>query len=247
MPCADDLRLYAKYAENLRQAQAVSGKPGLLLGCTQLMSDWCKESGLRVTVMDFCEPLARSLQSRHQEWEGLRIIIDDWLSTSLAGASFCWAAGDGVVNAVGAGRETIRLFRQIHRLLLPGSIVILRNFFRSDPTPSAAEVLAKFAVGRIRSLNAFQHQLSSSLQPSFMEGVFTRETYKLMQEHHAIPAEQLGAFDYYNTENAALCYPTMAELRELTHGDFEELEMSCGNYEMSELTPTIVYRSRVKD
>jgi len=241
MPSADDLRLYNKYAEFLRRSQAESGKPGLLLGCTPLIADWCRENGLRVAVMDYCEPLARSLGDRE-----LEIIVDDWLSTSYAGASFSWAAGDGIVNAVGSGRDSIGLFRQIHRLLLPGSLLILRNLLRPVPTPSTREIFEKYAAGGIRSLNALQHQISSSLQPSFMEGILTRETYRVISENRVVPPEQLASLDYYNLEGACLCYPTLAELQALASADFEQLDMDYGDYEMSALTPTLVYRVPIR-
>ena len=254
-PGADDLRPFAEYSDHLRRAQEESGKPGLVLGATARIIDWCRNNNLRVTMMDFCEPLTQALRSSHKDWDGLEIAIDDWLSTTRLSGSFCWAAGDGVVNAVGSGRDAVRLMQQIHRLLLPGSLVILRNLLRPFPTPKTAEIFAKLRAGRIHSFSAFRHQLLQSLQPSFMDGSPTRAAYDVilksgllndgLKERLCWPEEP--DLDYYAVAGAALCYPTLSELRALTNAGFEELSISHGDYEMYELSPTIICRTRIKN
>ena len=254
VPCDEDLRPFAKYAEQLRRAETASGKPGLLLGATRQTADWCRENGLRVTMMDFCEAVAWDFASTYKEWEGLEIILDNWLTTAHADNSFSWAAGDGVINAVGPGRNANHLFRQLRRLLLPGSIAILRHMLRSSPTPALSEVFAKLAMGGIHSFGAFRHQISHSVQSSFMDGVATRAVYRVLLESGVLdndpkgrfgwPADQLARLEYWAIEGASLCYPTIEELRDLTETYFEELEISHGDYEMAGLSPTIVYRTR---
>jgi|WetSurSiteA1Bulk_404760.scaffolds.fasta_scaffold13784_2 hypothetical protein len=254
-PSLDDLQLFSKYAENLQNAQSASGKRGLVLGSTRQTLDWCRERGLRVAMMDFCDPIAQNIQSAHPDWQDLHIIIDDWLSTAEKDGAFCWAAGDGVIATLGQGRDAVRLFRQIYRLLLPGSLVILRNFIRPDPTPASADLFAKLETGEIRSSSAFRIQLAQSLQPSFAQGVATREVYRTLlesgvlegsfREKHAWNDGQMTALDSYQTEEVFLCYPTLAELRSLADPFFEELDISYGSYEMAELCPTLLYRTRI--
>jgi SAM-dependent methyltransferase len=207
--------------------------------------------------MDFCEPIAQNLQSIHQDWEGLEIIIDDWLSTIQTSGSFCWAAGDGVINAIGSGCNAIQLCQQIYRLLLPGSLVIFRNLLRPFPTPTTEEVFESLAAGRIRNFGTFRHQVLQSLQPSFMEGIAIRKVRDLILGRGVLngglgdrvswPEEQLRILDAYACEDASFCYPTLRELRSLTRADFEELDIRYGSYEMAECSPTIVYRTRRKD
>jgi hypothetical protein len=255
-PSDEDLRVYSRYAFPLQGAQAATRKSGLLLGVTQGIVDWCRKRALRITVMDFCAPLAQKLQSMHQDWDGLCTIIEDWLTTSQKDNSFCWAAGDGAVNAVGSGRNVATLFRQIHRLLLPGSIVIQRLMIRPSPTPDCGEILERAASGRIHGLGALKHQMAQSLQPSFMDGVQLCEVRNAILEgglilhnsdgYYPWSHEPLSALDYCAIEGASLCYPTLEELRSLTQTDFEELSISYGSYEMAQLCPTIVYRTRTR-
>jgi hypothetical protein len=254
MPCADDLRPFTNYLERLRRAQAASGKAGLVLGATRQTVDWCRDNGLRVTVMDFCESATLGLESSYKDRDGLEIVIDNWLTTAHPDHSFCWAAGDGAINAVGCGRNAIHLFRQVCRLLLPGSIVVLRDMLRPLPTPAAADVFAKLAKGQIRNFSAFRHRVAQSLQPSFMDGISTRTVYKVLlesgildgnpRERFGRPAEQLRRMDYWELEDASLCYPTLEEVRDLTDSGFEELDICYGGYEMGDLSPTIVYQTR---
>jgi len=256
VPCADDLRLLTKYAEQLRRVQAESGKRGIVLGVTRQIVEWCRNNDLRVSVMDLCEPAARSLQLIHKDWDGLEVLVDDWLTTNCADHSFCWAAGDGVVNAVGSGRNAASLLRQVHRLLLPGSMAVLRHLLRPFPTPAADDVFAKLARGGIRNFSAFRHQVAQSLQPSFMDGISTCVARKAILESGVLdgktqvpfgwPAEQLKRLDYWAAEGGSLCYPTLEELRALMNPDFEELDISCGAYEMAELSPTIACRTRCR-
>jgi hypothetical protein len=204
--------------------------------------------------MDFCEPAARSLQSTCKDWDGLEVLVDDWLTTNRADHSFCWAAGDGAVNAVGSGRNAVRLLRQIHRLLLPGSMVIIRNMLRPFPAPAFEDVIANAAMGKIRNFSAFRHQVAQSLQPSFLDGVSTCVARKTILESGVLdgnskaagawPAEQLKRLDYWAVEGGSLCYPTLGELRNLMGLDFEEMDISRGDYEMAELSPTVICRTR---
>ena len=254
MPCAEDLRPFAKYAPHLRQAQNTSEKQGLVVGATRQTVDWCRENGLRIAMMDFSEPFAQIIQSAHHDWEDLHIIIDDWLSSKEEDGSFCWAAGDCIIAASGSGREAVRLFQQIRRLLIPGSLVILRNFIRPHPTPTGAEIFARLEAGGFGSFSAFRIQLLQSLQRSFMEGVPTREACQLLarrgvldkshMERFSWSPAQLKALDSWEVEGVTLCYPTLDELRELARPYFEELEIGYGDYEMAELCPTMVYRTR---
>jgi hypothetical protein len=256
LPCSDDLRLFEKFKEHLRRTHAGSEMTGLVLGATRQIADWCRKNDLSITVMDFCEPIVRDLQSSHLDWNGLEISVEDWLLTNRRSNSFCWAAGDGVVNAVGSGRNAIQLFRQIYRLLLPESFVFLRNLLRPSPTPTTSDVFAKFKAGQIRSFSAFRHQVSQSLQTSFMDGISTRVTRDVILSSGVLNSDNNDCFrrhdgkqselDYYATEGGALCYPTLTELRSLTDANFEELDISYGSYEMAELVPTIVYRTRPK-
>jgi hypothetical protein len=256
-PSDEDLRVYSGYADNLQRAQAASGKSGLLLGVTQAIVDWSRKLALHVTVMDFCEPLAQRLQSICRDWEGFRIIVDNWLTTVQKDHSFCWAAGDGVVNAVGTGRNAVTLFGQIRRLLSPGSIFIQRLMIRPSTPPDSLEILQEAAAGRIHSLGALKHQVAQSLQPSFMDGVKLSEVRNAILDSGILPRnsdghyrwshEPLSALDYYSIEGASLCYPTLEELRKLTSDDFEELTISYGDYEMGQLCPTIVYRTRERN
>jgi len=97
-------------------------------------------------------------------------------------------------------------------------------------------------------------QLAQSLQRSFMDGVPTREVCRLLarsgvldpshMERFSWNRTHLTALDSWEVEGVTLCYPTLEELRDLARPCFEELEISFGNYEMAELCPSIVYRTR---
>jgi hypothetical protein len=225
-----------------------------VLGATRQTLDWCRHEHLRVTVMDFCEVAARNLELAHGNRDGLEIILDNWLTTTHTGNSFSWAAGDGIINAIGPGSNAVHFFRQVRRLLLPGSLIILRHILRPSPTPATSEVFARLAAGGIRNFGAFRHQLSQSLQSSFMDGVATRAVYRAILESGVLDngpdgryvwsAEQLARLEYWSLDDASLCYPTLEELRDLTDSGFEELDYFCGSYEMGDLSPTIVYRTR---
>jgi hypothetical protein len=125
---------------------------------------------------------------------------------------------------------------------------------RPFPTPETAEVFSRLLTGRIRSFGAFRHQISQSLQSGFTEGVSTREVYRVLLESGVLDndpkgrfgwaADQLARLDYWAVEDASLCYPTLEELRDLTSPGFEELDIFHGGYEMGNLSPTIVYRTR---
>jgi hypothetical protein len=204
--------------------------------------------------MDFSESFAQTIQSAYRDWVDLHLIVDDWLSTKEPDSSFSWAVGDGNVAATGSKLEAVRFFQQIRRMLVPGSLAILRNFIRPDPTPTSAEVFARLESGGFRSFSAFRIQLLQSLQRSFEEGAPTRDAYQLLarqgvldrsqMERFSWSLAQLRVFDSWEVEGVTLCYPTLDELRELAYPYFEELEISCGDYEMAELCPTIVYRTR---
>lgn len=254
LPSPQDLLPFSKYAQDLRHAQKASAKPGLVLGSTRQTIDWCRENGLRVALMDFSEPSAERILSAHRDWDDLHIIIDDWLSTREPDGSFCWAAGDGVVAASGSGRDAMRLFRQIQSLLVPGSIVLLRHFLRPDPTPSVLEVFSNLEAGRIRSFSAFRICLAQALQRSFMEGIPTREVCRVLDESGILEGNgierfgwdppSLTALDSWRVEGVALCYPTLEELRDLAGPCLDEVEIHYSSYEMAELFPTIIYRTR---
>jgi hypothetical protein len=204
--------------------------------------------------MDFSKSAADILQKVHCDYDGLQVVTDDWLSTAQKGGAFCWAAGDGVVNAVGLGHNAVLLFRQIRRLTLPNSLFILRHFIRPVPTPSTDEVLKRLAAGKIQSFSAFRHQMCISRQKSFMEAVPTSTVRDAILESGVLErdqgngiswtAEQQAALDSYALEGVSLCYPTLAELQKITRIDFEVLDIAYGVYEMAELYPTIVYKTR---
>jgi hypothetical protein len=67
------------------------------------------------------------------------------------------------------------------------------------------------------------------------------------REKHSWSDGQLTALDSWQTEETSLCYPTLAELRSLADPYFEELDISYGSYEMAELCPTFLYRTRFQN
>ena len=106
-------------------------------------------------------------------WPGpaRQVILADWLDLPLPAGSRDLAFCDGGLHLIDHPRGQRQLIEQLHRVIVPGGLCLLRLFAPPAEQESPETVLAELLAGRIPSLNVLKLRLGMAMQPSAEAGI----------------------------------------------------------------------------
>jgi SAM-dependent methyltransferase len=224
----------------------------LMLGVTPELATLRWPPGSLVAAVDLSMPMIREVWPGWRRRDaGLAAIRGDWRELPFAERSIDIALGD---NCLGADRraEVVRIVRSIRRVLRVDGEFLYRGFLRPDPPESPEAVWDDLEAGRIGSFGVFKFRLLMSIADPIGE-VRPADAWEAFRErcpdaerlarHLRWPVGEVRTIEAYRGQSAVYWFPTLAELRALLAGGFEEVGCRWPAYEMGDRCPTFEFRA----
>ena len=240
---ASPLRPHADDVSNVRRALENAAGLHLLLGVTP---EYAHLTG-SVVAVDRNEAMISALWPH----PGRNAIQGDWLCLPI-GRDACGAViGDGVLNAVHYFSEYVRLLDEVKRVLKPGGRFVIRSFVRPELEQETCQGVCERAKTRsIGSFHAFKWRLAMAIAAE--SGDANVPLWRIHQTFESLlpdrqrltattgwAAEQIATIDVYRGLRASFSFPTLSEVRQAFAGNFREVALAYGSYELSERCPVI--------
>jgi SAM-dependent methyltransferase len=176
----------------------------------------------------------------------------------LARASVDLALGDGSLSVLEFPSDYAKVFRELGRVLRPGSRCVLRCFMQVDEQETIDEVFADLHRGGIGNFHVLKWRLLMALQSNAEEGVKVKgvwtiinETWTdlhLLAESFAWPVQQVLTISAYRNVETRYTFPTRTQYNNffITAG-FSVSQVKTQSYELGERCPTFVLEWRGRE
>jgi len=225
----------------------------VLLGVTPSIAQIAWPEGTFLTAADYSLDMVRGV------WPGnvtgaREAVCANWRSLPLRPRSCDVVIGDGAMNCIRFPGEFRELADQIHAALNERGLALLRCYAKPAHPEEPGDVFADAARGAIPSFHQFKFRLLMAMQESTVEGVAVDAVYKMWKrrtmedtrlcERAGWSRQEAATIDLYCGSNTVHTFPTLAELQSALAERFEELEISCPSYALSERCPILVLKRR---
>lgn len=221
----------------------------LILGVTPELYHLQWTGSTRVLAVDHTQAMIEHV------WPGPQAdaMQGDWTRIPLEAGSRNIVLCDGGLHLLPYPQGQQALVRELHRILRPGGIFILRLFMPPAVPESPDAVLVDLLAGKIDNLNLLKLRLGMALQSNAVEGVQLRDVWQRL--HQSAPdfptlarrigwdLEHLSAIDTYRDSLLAYHFLTLETVRDLfcnTPGGFTMGETLVPGYTLGERCPTLV-------
>lgn len=218
-----------------------------IIGC-----DW--PQGTLLTAVDHSPAMMRALWPSEKAPSGARAVLAGWLEMPVETASIDIVAGDGGYIVFSYPDGYAALTREVHRLLRPGGIFVVRVFLRPDPAESVEDICRDLAAERIGSVHALKLRLLASLHGASGAGTRLDDVWQVwrkltpppesLRNRHGWTPEEITGIENYRGLETRYFLPTLAEMRAVLSPHFEERRCHTGSYELATRCPTLVLARR---
>lgn len=241
-----------------RYRQAVSThRPGdggrrsvLLLGVTRELATLAWPYPVELTAADNSLSMIQALWERDSA--DRRVACADWRALPFGDRSMDVAVGDGCLSVIefpGAARP---FSRELHRVLGPDGLLVLRLFCRPEAGESLDAVHGALAAGAIDNPHCLRWRIAMAVQGSDVDRGVTRDEIwrayqpmaaeaRAMAGRFAWAPEALELFDAYRGGELRLHFPTIAEAA-AAMPEFHLTGVTLGQYAMGERFPVVCLR-----
>ncbi len=249
-PSDEDL---VHYEAALRYALDAPGSEALLLGVTPELAQLLHHLAARLTAVDNNPAMVRANWPAAGYARG-RVVLGDWRQMPAEDGAFHAAACDALSNNLPSASELRRALAQVHRVMKPGGILVVRHFIRPAVAEPTDAVFEDLLAGRIPSFHDFKWRLAQSLPQDLDRGLPVSEIYDAWAAR-ALDADELAAargwdprtvrtIEAYRGVPFAYMFPTLAELTELYEPLFEVGAPVFPSYYLGARCPLITHRRR---
>lgn len=223
----------------------------LILGVTPEYHALAHHTGGRIQAID------RTTEMIRYVWPGLpsEALTGDWRHMPWQEPLFDIALCDGGLQLVGYPDGLDEVAGELHRVLAPGGVFIVRLFTPPETPESPENVLQDLAKGHIPNLNVLKLRLGMAMQTDAESGtalndVWTRLNdaagpWPQLAEKLSWPLEHLSAIDAYRGSPARMHYftPTQA-IAAFERAGFIPLESAHTAGILGAQCPTLCFRRR---
>jgi len=177
-----------------------------------------------------------------------------WTDLPLDGAWCDVALGDASYTNLHFPGGYLDLNRELHRILKPDGLLVLRFFARPPQRETAESIVAELLQGRIQGFHAFKLRLAAAQQDDVRAGVLLADVWETWNRLVPNPddlALQLGwpkatvaTIDNYRGISARYSFPSIEDIREVFSPHFEEVSLVQPSYELGERCPIFQFTPR---
>ena len=257
-PSPDDTRIVEAAISQWQRRHEAPMPGALLLGATPELAacDW--PAGTRLAAMDRNPAVITMLWPVPATPAGAVAICADWRAMPLALATVDMVVGDGCHVCARFPDEALAINREIHRILRPDGVFVIRVFLRPDRHESLDDIRHDLASGDVGSIHALKWRIAAALHESTADGVRLADiwsawqTMKPLAEREAArrawgqgwrPGE-LATLEIHRGLETRFCMPTLGDFRATVADLFFERHSAIGGYELAERCRTFVLEKR---
>jgi SAM-dependent methyltransferase len=246
-PCPEDgdllLEALSPYVKNGEAVSLVA-----LLGVTPALTQLSWPDGVRLLAVEASPAIVRSQWRAHPSVPSA-VICAKWQALPLPDNSAAAVAGDGSLNALPYAAYP-DLFREVARVLAPGSAFILRCFVRPDTRGDVEEITREVAKRAFPNSAPFRLGLCMMLcegDGSLLLGTLLERFNALFPDRTKLasmagwPIDEVHRFDMDRGSTIQLTFPSLSELAAYAEPLFAIREVRHGSYNLAELCPTITF------
>jgi SAM-dependent methyltransferase len=180
----------------------------LILGVTPELYALRWPPGTSLCALDASQPMIDTV------WPGspTAALRGSWTAMPLATGSCDIVVCDGGLGMLSYPHGQAELLRELHRILVPGGIFVVRLFAPKGRTGTVEEVFANLDAGNIASLDALKMLLWGALHGDAHEGVRPREvvarilaavgSFDRLAEDHGWPLEHVRSLELHRESTA---------------------------------------------
>ncbi|MDP1735079.1 MAG: methyltransferase domain-containing protein [Sulfuritalea sp.] len=223
----------------------------LILGVTPELHGLRWPTGTALLALD------GSRQMIDAVWPGrpAAALLGSWTAMPLAAGSCDIVACDGGFGMLSYPDGQMELLRELHRVLAPDGIFVVRLFAPKGRTGTTEEVFADLRAGNVTSLDALKLRLWGALHGDAREGVRPREVverilaaagdFTRLAEDHGWPLEHVRSLELHRASTAVY---HLTEAREVVRmatddpGGFEHVDTVEPRYALGACCPIVTLR-----
>lgn len=176
----------------------------------------------------------------------------DWAALPLESSSLMAVVGDGSFNALPSLNSYRDVLAELHRVMVPEALVIVRCFIRPDNVESLDEVVAAVQLGRVGSFHALKWRLAMSLADVPGAGVPVSDIHTAFED--CFPSRiqlakqtgwsllQIDTIDAYQDAATRYNFPTLTEMHAQCTPYFKVQDVRYATYELADRCPTLTLR-----
>ena len=178
-----------------------------------------------------------------------------WTAMPLATSSRDIVVCDGGLGTLAYPCRQADLMRELHRILAPGGIFVVRLFAPTGRTGTVKDVFARLNAGHIGSLDSLKLQLWGALHGDARKGVRPRDvvalilgavdSYDRLAEAQGWPIEHVSSLELHRSSNTVYHLTEAEEVIRMASDDpggFECLEIVEPNYALGACCPIVTLR-----
>jgi SAM-dependent methyltransferase len=222
----------------------------LLLGVTPEIARAANNIGARMISMDRNMEMIQMVWPRTNAQNGAAI-CGDWTMIPFRSNSVSCVIGDGCFTLMKYPDGYLRVFAEVHRILIPGGQFAMRSFCRPAVAESLAQITEDLRNRRIGNFHVLKWRVAMALQRTIQEGIAVEKIWHALNDM-APEREQLerlmgwnrneiDTVDVYRGSPAIYTFPTLDEIREILGPRFQETSVHFPTYELGSCCPSVVY------
>lgn len=248
-PSPDDIQNHLGWINEFlpRQQLAV-----LVLGVTPEIIQLPWQKNTRLISLDNNLVMIESVLPRKTPYIQPIPISANWLNLPLAESSIDLVIGDGCYNSL-AGSNYSCLTKEIHRVLKPDGMCIMRFFLQAESRESIESIIKPFSSRQNFSFHAFKLRLLMGLQEKLNKGVHLRKVWEFWDNYFRTMVDeakqQLGwsdavisTIDNYKDSPVFYTFPRLTDVRKIVKQYFTEEEIFIPDYYLGDRCPTLKLR-----
>ena len=232
-----------------------------------MIERWCDVAEARYLILGvtpeyYAMAIAGSVQAIDRTPEMIRYVwpgqpsqaeTGDWRQMPWQTPAFDIALCDGGLQLVGYPDGISAVARELHRVLIPDGLFIVRLFTPPETAETSDNVLQDLVKGNIPNLNVLKLRLGMAMQISAecgaaLHDIWTRlydaaGSWPELAERLSWPLEHLLAIEAYRESPARMHYFTLHQaITVFEHSGFMHLESRTGDYVLGAQCPTLCFR-----
>jgi SAM-dependent methyltransferase len=197
-----------------------------------------------------------------QVWQPHPVVISsvheaDWRKFPLETGSIQAAVGDGSLNVLPHLQDYRAVLEELHRVMAPGAVLVIRCFIRPDKVETLPEVIAAVHASQVGSFHALKWRCAMSLADVPGASVAVSDIHAafetsfpsrlLLSEMTGWPEAQIDTIDAYKGAPTRYNFPTLQEMRDRCAPYFDVEDVRYAIYEMADRCPTLILKRRGLD
>ena len=255
-PVAEDAEFYWHAITSALPRTELARAQVLLLGATPELASMPWPAGASLMACDLSLDMLRGVWPLGRFPGTLAAAVNaNWLALPLDSGSCSVVIGDGSLSVMSRVADFERISLELHRVLQPSGLLVLRLFCQPAVAELPESVLADLRRGHVGSFHAYKWRLVMAIhagdENASLDDVWKVWTTEFpdpdqVRALSGWPAEAIQTPGAYRGASARYSFFRLAEVRAMLSAEFEFIDAVWPTYELGERCPVASFRRRAR-